>query len=107
MQLPEAMRDNYLLLLNSFSLMQVYPVYNGNSGDSVHSDSSMKEDAQSSFNNFNRQGYGHLYQLLLYASFIFNCLNQSFCFVFFILYVIVIELCCQQDSCTAYLWFIS
>lgn len=67
MQLPEAMRDNYLLLLNSsFSLMQVYPVYNGNSGDSVHSDSSMKEDAQSSFNNFNRQGYGHLYQLLLF-----------------------------------------
>lgn len=35
--------------------MQVYPV------DSVHSDSSMKEDAQSSFNNSGRQGYGSLY----------------------------------------------
>ncbi|XP_050383720.1 serine/threonine-protein kinase STY17-like [Argentina anserina] len=36
--------------------VQVYPpVYNGNAGDSVHSDSSMKEDAQSSLNN-NRHG---------------------------------------------------
>ncbi|XP_040370867.1 serine/threonine-protein kinase STY17 isoform X2 [Rosa chinensis] len=35
--------------------VQVYPVYNGIPGDSVHSDSSMKEDAQSSF-NYNRQG---------------------------------------------------
>ncbi|KAL6226960.1 hypothetical protein ACLB2K_000919 [Fragaria x ananassa] len=33
----------------------VYPMCNGNAGDSVHSDSSMKEDAQSSYNH-NRQG---------------------------------------------------
>ncbi|GMY11148.1 serine/threonine-protein kinase STY17 [Fagus crenata] len=35
-------------------LVQVYPVANGNSVDSVHSDSSMTEDAQSSFNNGSR-----------------------------------------------------
>ncbi|XP_041019741.1 serine/threonine-protein kinase STY17-like isoform X1 [Juglans microcarpa x Juglans regia] len=37
-------------------LVQVYPIASGNSIDSVHSDSSMKEDAQSSYNNFSRQG---------------------------------------------------
>lgn len=37
-------------------LVQVYPIANGSSVDSVHSDSSMKEDAQSSFNNPNKQG---------------------------------------------------
>ncbi|KAL5557456.1 hypothetical protein UlMin_039692 [Ulmus minor] len=36
-------------------IVQVHPVYSGNSGDSVHSDASMKEDAQSS-NHSNRQG---------------------------------------------------
>ncbi|XP_050127803.1 serine/threonine-protein kinase STY17-like isoform X2 [Malus sylvestris] len=36
--------------------VQVCPVFNGNSVDSVHSDSSMKEDAQSTFNYSNRQG---------------------------------------------------
>lgn len=41
--------------------MQVYPIANGSSVDSVHSDSSMKEDAQSSFNNPNKQGYGSLH----------------------------------------------
>ncbi|XP_059438560.1 serine/threonine-protein kinase STY17 [Corylus avellana] len=37
-------------------LVQVYPIANGNSVDSVYSDSSMKEDAQSSFNNPSKQG---------------------------------------------------
>ncbi|KAF5453851.1 hypothetical protein F2P56_023569 [Juglans regia] len=37
-------------------LVQVYPIASGNSIDSVHSDSSMKEDAQSSYNNFSKQG---------------------------------------------------
>lgn len=45
--------------LKLFSLMQVYPV------DSVHSDSSMKEDAQSSFNNSGRQGYGTMHLSLM------------------------------------------
>lgn len=39
-----------------YCLMQVYPVLNGNAVDSVHSDASMKEDAQSSYNS-GRQGY--------------------------------------------------
>ncbi|KAG6646382.1 serine/threonine-protein kinase STY17-like isoform X3 [Carya illinoinensis] len=37
-------------------LVQVYPIASGNSIDSVHSDSSMKEDAQSSYNNLSKQG---------------------------------------------------
>ncbi|KAM2621680.1 hypothetical protein TB2_026402 [Malus domestica] len=36
--------------------VQVYPVFNGNSVDSVHSDSLMKEDAQSSYSYSNGRG---------------------------------------------------
>ncbi|KAF5753084.1 serine/threonine-protein kinase EDR1-like [Tripterygium wilfordii] len=36
-------------------LVQVYPIFNGDSGDSIHSDAAMKEDAQSS-NYLSRQG---------------------------------------------------
>jgi hypothetical protein len=49
--------------------MQVYPVANGNSVDSVHSDSSMTEDAQSSFNNGSRLTYDSLH-IYLYNVFI-------------------------------------
>ncbi|KAG2695234.1 hypothetical protein I3843_07G005800 [Carya illinoinensis] len=37
-------------------LVQFYPIASGNSIDSVHSDSSMKEDPQSSYNNLSKQG---------------------------------------------------
>jgi ppGpp synthetase/RelA/SpoT-type nucleotidyltranferase len=52
--------------------MQVYPIANGNSVDSVHSDSSMKEDAQSYFNNPSKQGYGSLHVYL------HNCTLSSY-----------------------------
>lgn len=40
--------------------MQVHPASYGNSVDSVHSDSLMKDDAQSTANYHGRQGYGFL-----------------------------------------------
>lgn len=52
--------------------MQVYPYGCANSVDSVHSDPSEKEDAQSSFNCSFKQGYGSMHCC-------FNCSFHPFC----------------------------
>ena len=46
-----------VLCIHFLALIQVYSPLIGNSMDSVHSDASMKEDAQSSYHPV-KQGYG-------------------------------------------------
>ena len=79
------MMHDYWLIMKIVFLMQVYPVFDGNSVDSVHSDSSMKEDAQSSYSYSNGRGYVTLYsvyQLLVFSILLLHSIT-SLCILYF------------------------
>lgn len=70
--------------------MQVYPIANGNCVDSVNWDSSMKEDAQSSFHNGSRLTYdsSHIFScIIVFPSLVLRLIMRTW-FIFGLFFLI-------------------